>query len=51
MFLLYLKESVFPATAYIRHYSMPLYTPEPDICHELIGHAACLGVPEIADLS
>jgi len=50
-FLLYLKEKVFPSTSYIRHFSMPLYTPEPDICHELIGHAATLAVPEIADLS
>lgn len=30
---------------------MPLYTPEPDICHELIGHAPALAVKEIADLT
>ncbi len=48
-FLSLLASGVFPSTQYIRHHSRPLYTPEPDIVHELIGHMASLAIPEIAE--
>ncbi len=40
----------FPSTQYVRWEGAPLYTPEPDVIHEVMGHGNCLACPEIAEL-
>jgi len=50
-FLLQLGERRFLATQYMRHASEPLYTPEPDVVHEYIGHVPMLADAEFAALN
>jgi phenylalanine-4-hydroxylase len=41
----------FHSTQYIRHPRAPLYTPEPDLIHEVIGHGNLLADPDFAQLN
>lgn len=50
-FLSRLGYDVFLSTQYMRHHSVPLYTPEPDVVHELIGHAATFADPTFVALN
>jgi phenylalanine-4-hydroxylase len=49
-FLGSLGDGVFHSTQYIRHGAVPLYTPEPDLIHEVIGHGNLLAAPRFAAL-
>lgn len=45
-----LADRRFWGTQYIRHHSVPLYTPEPDVLHEVVGHGNTLAHPRYAAL-
>ncbi|HEX8207275.1 MAG TPA: phenylalanine 4-monooxygenase [Solirubrobacteraceae bacterium] len=45
-----LEERIFHSTQYVRHPAQPLYTPEPDIIHEVIGHGHLLATPTFSEL-
>ena len=45
-----LADRAFHSTQYVRHPAVPLYTPEPDIVHEVIGHGHLLATPTFGEL-
>jgi phenylalanine-4-hydroxylase len=45
-----LSDRIFHSTQYVRHPAEPLYTPEPDIIHEVIGHGHLLATPTFSKL-
>jgi phenylalanine-4-hydroxylase len=45
-----LRDRRFHSTQYVRHPAQPLYTPEPDIVHEVIGHGHLLATPTFSRL-
>jgi phenylalanine-4-hydroxylase len=45
-----LADRRFYSTQYVRHSAVPLYTPEPDIIHEVIGHGHLLATPTFGEL-
>jgi phenylalanine-4-hydroxylase len=51
VFLENLASGVFLCTQYIRHYSTPFYTPEPDVVHEILGHGVTLASERLAELN
>ena len=51
VFLESLATGTFLCTQYIRHHSTPLYTPEPDVVHEIVGHAVTLASKRLAEIN
>ena len=45
-----LADGIFHSTQYLRHPAEPLYTPEPDLIHEIVGHGVMLGSPHFSEL-
>ncbi len=45
-----LADRTFMSTQYVRHTSVPFYTPEPDVIHEVVGHLNLIANPTFAEL-
>ncbi len=50
-FLSMLAQRVMRCTPYVRHHAFPFFTPEPDILHELRGHAPMFMHAPFAEMS
>ena len=50
-FLSALSDNTMLCTQYIRHYSVPEYTPEPDVIHEIFGHCIFFLNDDIRDMN
>ncbi|MBC2874202.1 phenylalanine 4-monooxygenase [Streptomyces sp. TYQ1024] len=49
-FLGSMARGYFHAVQFVRHPAVPLYTPEPDVIHDILGHGIHLAHPGFADL-
>ncbi|MFB7664217.1 phenylalanine 4-monooxygenase [Kitasatospora sp. NPDC056138] len=49
-FLGSMDRGYFHAVQFVRHPALPLYTPEPDVIHDVFGHGIHLASPELAEL-
>ncbi|KUL55457.1 phenylalanine 4-monooxygenase [Streptomyces sp. NRRL F-4489] len=49
-FLGSMEHGYFHAVQFVRHPAVPLYTPEPDVLHDVFGHGVHLSSPRIAAL-
>ncbi|MCQ8770962.1 phenylalanine 4-monooxygenase [Streptomyces telluris] len=49
-FLGSMERGYFHAVQFVRHPSVPLYTPEPDVIHDVFGHGIHLASPAFAEL-
>lgn len=49
-FLGSMADGYFHAVQFVRHPAVPLFTPEPDVVHDVLGHGIHLSCPAFADI-